>query len=250
MLKKILCGILIICCLLATNRIERTVINGEEKLLTTFNESDFTLCETDLNVWGEYSKSYMSETEMKILGLKIAVALGLDPEYKTDFICEDNKKVYTVEKKTELADTNIKVVEVIEKVPNNSLKVENYIIVNIILRDRCNSIIYYRDKIKDIYKNMNIYSRDNLTITSKHKGKIDQAKANEIIKEITKEMKCEIKDSYKTEDIYSVYGYSNYINEHVITEGEKINMDLALTYNEIENITYLYVAIPVITIDY
>ncbi|GMQ57702.1 hypothetical protein AN1V17_20970 [Vallitalea sediminicola] len=250
MLKKIACVILVFATLLVANNVEKMVVNGEEKLLTTFNEVNFTLCETDLNMWGEYSKSFMTEVEMKKLALEVTKKLGLEPDYKEEYNSEDFKRVYSVNKKTKEADTTIKVVELIEEVPNNGLKVDNYIIINLVLSDKCGSILYFRDKITEIFKEMDMDARDNLTITSKHKGKLDESKAKEIVKQIANKMSCEVKDSFKTENIYSIYGYSRYIDEHIITEGEKINVDLALTYNEIEDTTYLYAAIPVITIDY
>ncbi|QUH29530.1 YwmB family TATA-box binding protein [Vallitalea guaymasensis] len=250
MLKKITCIILVFAALIVANDVEKMLVNGEEKLLTTFNEVNFTLCETDLNMWGEYSKSYMTEPEMEKLALEVVNKLGLEPEYNVDYNSEEFKKVYSINKKTEEADTTIKVVELIEEVANNGLKVENYIVINIVLNDKCGSILYFRDKITEIFQEMNMDARDNLTITSKHKGKLDESKAKEIVKQIANKMSCQVKDSFKTENIYSIYGYSRYIDEHIITEGEKINVDLALTYNELEDMTYLYAAIPVITIDY
>ncbi|MCT4688679.1 YwmB family TATA-box binding protein [Vallitalea sp.] len=250
MLKKITCIILVFAALIVANDVEKMIVNGEEKLLTTFNEVNFTLCETDLNIWGEYSKSYMTKSEMEKLALEVVNKLGLEPEYNEDYNSEEFKKVYSINKKTKEADTTIKVVELVEEVANNGLKVENYIVINIVLNDKCGSILYFRDKITEIFKEMDMDARDNLTITSKHKGKLDESKAKEIVKQIANKMSCKVKDSFKTENIYSIYGYSRYIDEHIITEGEKINVDLALTYNELEDMTYLYAAIPVITIDY
>ncbi|GMQ62464.1 YwmB family TATA-box binding protein [Vallitalea maricola] len=250
MLRKITCIILVFAALIVANDVEKMIVNGEEKLLTTFNEVNFTLCETDLNMWGEYSKSYMTKSEMEKLALEVVNKLGLEPEYNEDYNSKEFKKVYSINKKTKEADTTIKVVEIIEEVANNGLKVENYIVINIVLNDKCGSILYFRDKITEIFQEMNMDARDNLTITSKHKGKLDESKAKEIVKQIANKMSCQVKDSFKTENIYSIYGYSRYIDEHIITEGEKINVDLALTYNELEDMTYLYAAIPVITIDY
>jgi hypothetical protein len=201
-------------------------------------------------MWGEYSKSYMTEAEMEQLALEMADKLGLEPEYEKQYDSEESKKVYSINKKTKEADTTIKVVEVIEKVPDDGLKVDNYIVINIVLSEKCNSILFFRDRITKIFEEMDMDVRDNLTITSQHKGKLDEYKAKEIVREIANKMSCQVKDSFKTENIYSIYGYSKYIDEHIVTEGEKINVDLALTYNELEDMTYLYAAIPVITIEY
>lgn len=236
--------------LVTVNNIEKVTTNGEKRLLTAFNETNFKLSETDLHVWGEYSKSFMTNDEMKQVGQQIASDIGLEPMYQDDFYQEEMKKIYTIEKKTTEADTIIKVVELVEEAPNNGLKVENYIVVNIILHDKCGSILYYRDKIKDVLLKYNMYATDNLTITSIHPGRLDKEAAGKIVGSIAKTIGCKIKDEFLTDDIYSVYGYSKYIDGHIISEDEKINVDLALTYNDVEDVTYLYAAIPVITIDY
>ncbi|QUI20870.1 YwmB family TATA-box binding protein [Vallitalea pronyensis] len=250
MWKKLIYILCIVAILVMVNNVERVTINGEKRLLTAFNETDFELSETDLHVWGEYSKSFMTNDDMKQLGQQVASEIGLEPMYEDDFYQEELKKVYTIEKNTTEADTIIKVVELVEEVPNNGLKVENYIVVNIVLHDKCNSILYYRDKIKDTLSNYNVYATDNLTITSQHPGKLNSEAAEEIVESIAKTIGCTIKDQFLTEDIYSIYGYSKYIDGHIVSKGEKINVDLALTYNDIEDVTYLYAAIPVITIDY
>ena len=186
---------------------------------------------------------------MRDIGLMVADNIGLEQKFEEDYIFEESKRIYTINKTTKEVDTTIKVVELIEE-SDDGLKVINYIVVNLILNDKCNSIIYYRDKINNIFEDMEIESRNNLTITSTHKGKINEEQAEQLIDEVAGKMNCKVKDCYKTDNIYSIYGYSKYIEEYIVSEGEKINIDLALTYNELEDTTYLYAAIPIITIDY
>lgn len=250
MFRKAIYILCVVAILVAVNNIEKASTNGEERLLTAFNQTNFALAETDLHVWGEYSKSFMTDDAMKEIGRRIAREVGLRPSFQEDFFKEEMKKVYTIEKKTKEADTTIKVVELVEKVANNSLKVENYIVVNVVLHEKCQSVLYFRDKIREVFDKYDIYGTDNLTVTSIHAGRLNEEQAKLVVEQIVKTMDCKVRDTFKTDDIYSIYGYSGFIDNHILSDGKRINVDLALTYNEVEDVTYLYAAIPVITIDY
>lgn len=51
-------------------------------------------------------------------------------------------------------------------------------------------------------------------------------------------------------NLISVSAYSPLIDNNIEIEGRKINMNLALRYNAFEDKTYIWLATPVITIEY
>ena len=46
------------------------------------------------------------------------------------------------------------------------------------------------------------------------------------------------------ENFYCFYGYTDKIKNYVLSEGEKINLNLVITYNEEENVTHIIWACP------
>lgn len=250
-MKKIVLYIsLIVVMLVAVNKIEKMVVEGEEQLITTFSDINFDMKESDINIWSEYSQSYMTKKQMIELGNSIAQKLNLKPEFNSRYIDRDLLKIYEIKKQAKYVNTVIKIAQHIEEVDNNGLRVENYIVVNMTFNNKYDSVFYYKDKIKEIFKEMNLKPIDNLTLTSTYDGKIEKNQMKEIVNKVLHGVSGNIVDSFETEDIYSVYAYSNYIPQYIISNGDKVNIDIALTYNENENLTYLYIAVPVITIEY
>lgn len=248
--QRIIYIVLTILILITVSNYENNITDGGKKLFTTFNEINFDMIESDVNIWGEYSKSYMSEKEMKELAERVAENLQLETTYETIYDEEELQRTYTIQKDSTEATTVIKVVELIEEVENNGLKVINYLIVNLKVVNKCDSILFYREKINKIFDDLGVEPSDSITLTSRHNGKLEEAEAKRIMNTVLRNMKGTIKDKYEATNIYSIYAYSDYIPEHILTNGKKINVDLAMTYNELEDVTYLYAAIPVITIDY
>jgi hypothetical protein len=50
--------------------------------------------------------------------------------------------------------------------------------------------------------------------------------------------------------LYVIYGYSKYISEYKKIGNQKINVSLAMNYNEEEQSTYIYLSTPLINEDY
>lgn len=54
----------------------------------------------------------------------------------------------------------------------------------------------------------------------------------------------------KTDDLYTVYGYTGGINDYMMQGNQAVNLNIAMTYNEIKDKTKVYVAIPVMSESY
>ena len=50
--------------------------------------------------------------------------------------------------------------------------------------------------------------------------------------------------------LYTIYAYSPYISDYEIQDGEAVNINIAMYYNEKEDQTYLYAAVPLVGLDY
>lgn len=52
------------------------------------------------------------------------------------------------------------------------------------------------------------------------------------------------------ENYYSFYAFSERAGKHIVSEGEKINLNLVITYNEEENMTHVVWATPFLNEDF
>ena len=50
--------------------------------------------------------------------------------------------------------------------------------------------------------------------------------------------------------LYTIYAYTTYVSDFVMQEDQAVNVNIAMRYNEEEDKTYVYVATPVLGLDY
>ena len=54
----------------------------------------------------------------------------------------------------------------------------------------------------------------------------------------------------RDDSIYTVYGYCGKIEEYVVFGSTKTNINVAITYDEQNNLTRVYMATPIISTEY
>ena len=105
--------------------------------------------------------------------------------------------------------------------------------------------------IREIFKKYDVNSNLNVTMVGTINGKMEKDLQKGMAKNIMTSIRGDIKNQYENDRMYSLYGYTNLINEEEIIAGnEETNIHLAFRYNESENKTYLYMASPIISFDY
>lgn len=248
--KKILAYVIVIVVgVMMMKGIEANDLEGNRKFVEAFSATTFKVEEAELNIWGEYRPKYMKTNEMGAVVNEIASLLGV--QGVVPIIEEsDTKKTYLVTKTAQDATTKIQFVETITPLDDKTYQAKNYLVINIVLHNKCNSITYFQELLTDYFTKLEITPTIGLTITGSKPGTLSEDMAQATMTDLVQALNGEIKSVFLEDEIKSVYGYTKYVEDYVTANGEKINMDLAVTYNELENKTYLYGAIPVITFEY
>ncbi len=248
--KKIFAYVIVIVVgVLLMRGVQTSSIEGSKKFVEAFADTTFQLNEAELNIWGEYMPKYMQMTEIGEVVKAAASSLGI--EGVTPVIEEsDTKKTYTLTKTALEATTRVQFVEIISPVDGQTYQAKNYLIVNLVLHNKCQSITYFQELLGDYFAKLEMRPTIGLTITASKSGAVSENKAKAIMTQLVQALNGEVKSVYFEDELKSVYGYTKDVEDYVTANGEKINMDLSVTYNELEDKTYLYGAIPVINFEY
>ena len=221
--------------------------NGEKTLLSTFNNSQFETIQINLNSWGLLNQSFSSLEEMKDQSKIITDALEI---HKIDHIEEkesDTFKELTTTRISKHAKTTVKLESIRYEEEDTA---NTYAIIDIILYGQYDSIPSLKEEIDLIFAENNIDPTTNITITGTLNQKLTKEQKQSLSKKMMREIGSNIEEVYETEKIYSVYGYTRLIDDWLMSNGKKMNVNLAFRYNEYEQKTYLYLATPVITVEY
>lgn len=221
--------------------------NEEETLITTFNYSQFQPIQVNINTWGTLNNSFSSLEEMKVQSKKITDALKI---YTIDTVEEkdsDTLNELTIIRISKHAKTTVKLQSI--RYPETDMA-NTYVIIDIILYNKYESLTYLKKKLDRIYDENIIKPNTNITITGSVDGELSKKEKEKISQEIMNNIGAKVEDSYETEKIYSIYGYTKIIDDFIVSNNKKINVNCAFRYNEYEEKTYLYLATPLISVEY
>ena len=217
--------------------------NGYTSLVNTFENLD-----SNFKFYNLKSNAYLNKTlnkeEMKNISLDIISNLGLE-EANIKWIEKNNKAQSQVYAQIEEAEKNISIIVA------NKNKKESYIIVDIL----DNKV--YKD-IVDIYaiveESLNTYSDkvDIYTcIAGEYEKKLRLDKYNDILDKILYNMSAKEIDKIEDENLISVTAFSKKIKtDYLEYLGNKINLNIGFRYSENEETTMIYIATPIIKLDY
>lgn len=110
-----------------------------------------------------------------------------------------------------------------------------------------NDIIVKVEKIFDKYdKMMNVTS----CIVGSIEGQIDIDKNEKKLLDFIDNLRGRVVEDYREEDIFSISAFTPLIEEYIYTGNQKMNLNIAVRYNEYENKTYVLIGTPIITVGY
>ena len=81
-------------------------------------------------------------------------------------------------------------------------------------------------------------------------GYVDLKENEKKVVEAAKMVKGKIVEEYKEDSLLSFSIFTPYIEEYIYTGSNKMNLNIALRYNEYEDKTYIWIGTPIITIGY
>jgi hypothetical protein len=225
-------------------------LQGEDELIDAFNNTEFELKEGQLSVWGIYNKTYMTKDKRWDALENMARELSLEPGFDYEEVDEGSFKEVKLIKKSKYAETVIKLITMEKELAENIKEAENYLVIDLTLYRDINSILHYKKIIQDLFASKDIKGHVSINITGEKEGILQEAEKLSVANELFGYVNAKKQEEFVTDTIYSIYGYSSLIDDYIISNNKKINVDLAFTYNAYENKTNLYLATPIITIPY
>jgi hypothetical protein len=220
----------------------------EAMLIKSFSNSGAEVLSTEIYFTGTVQKSKKSFEEQKLfvedLGEKLGVLKNeafLSRQIKNDSI--QKIEVSGTTKNNRAIDINL---QLNEGVKSN----ENIITVSITQYKSFVGLEEIKKNVLAILKSNKIHPKVNSCITGNIAGKWDDTKLNEISDKMLNSVEAEKISSMKDRNLISVSAYSHYLGSTLNISGKKMNLNLAIRYNSLEDKTYIWLATPVITIEY
>lgn len=229
-----------------TQIIMNRVFKEEVQITEAFVKSDTEEMQSSIEVVAEYKSSFLQEEAIKDIIYNLADAIGLVIDDDVTILEEDSRSEYYYYKQAKKAATEIKVIS-LEQEEDSSTNIRNYIIVRLSISDGIQSIDKYKKQLENALNEIGVQSKQiTLKYEGNREGSLTTKQKQEISKLLVNELQGEIALEYDEGDLYTVYAYTGMLNEYVTTMGNKINVQIAITYNESINKTKIMLATPIL----
>lgn len=217
----------------------------ETQFVTAFEEAGCQMLQTNIHTWGKLSDGLWEYDEMEAEVLRISKELGIESIGIIEKKENENIREYLIIRSSPSAKTTIQ----IESIQNEE-KIETYAIIDIILYEGFEGALHFKEISKGVFEKWEVTPTSHVTMTGTYAGMMDLKEKKEVAHSIMQALGAKVHDTFETNQIYNQYGYTPMVEEWIQVGNHKVNVDLALRYNEYENNTYLYLATPMITVEY
>lgn len=221
-------------------------VNREKKLVEQAMSTGVeNLTESSVKAYGFYDNEKYSTTTKENMAKRLADKLGITSDYDITHRQDGANETTVLTKRGKMADTVIKVITLGGADENGSDTFENYIMVQIDLKNGVGSVIYdYKELLVDMYDDLGMDANTNIYMCSQIKGELTDSEKNEQIESFLNELDAKQVQRDSFDNVVCVYGYSPNIDEFVYQGANRVNVNIAFSYDSVDDVTYVHRAIP------
>ena len=201
-------------------------------------------CELDTYIegYGKFGICYLTQEEKERLVENIASALGITSSYGLATVCEDEVNTTVLSKESVNGSVTIKA---ITQEPQTQ-----YVYVNITVYNNIDCAVSYRELVEGMFDAMGIQGNVNMNLVGSIEGTLNNIEKNELADGLLDRLGAKVVAENRDSDIFTIYAYSKGAGSYITIGGNKINMNIAIGYDEEQNRTKVYLASPVNSLDY
>jgi len=229
--------------------IDNTATLPVNNIVTAFNKASLMEMSASIETFGEYGVLYLSQDAKETILKDIAAKIGIN-NYSIETTREDDNSTTTLSQTGQNGEVICKLVTVENVVEQNVIQAKQYVYINVILNNSIQSAFSYEKIVKDIVKNLQIDATVTVNLKGSVTGKLDMALKNSIANSFVDSMNVNVVTENKTDDLYTIYGYTSDIDEYITVSSNKINVNIMMNYDEQKDETNVYVATPISSEDY
>ena len=215
-------------------------------------------CELDTYIegYGKFGVCYLTQEEKERLVENIASALGITSSYGLATVCEDEVNTTVLSKESVNGNVTIKAITQEQQGTENTDGLAGtqpqaqYVYVNITVYNNIDCAVSYRELVEGMFDAMGIQGNVNMNLVGSIEGTLNSTEKNELVDGLLDRLGAKVVAENRDSDIFTIYAYSKGAGSYITIGGNKINMNIAIGYDEEQDRTKVYLASPINSLDY
>lgn len=228
----------------------RNFLFDEEKIVDAFLENNYEAVTVSIEGFGQLSGSYLIEEERETLVKEAATILGITKPYYLESTSESGVERVELCKSSKNGTAKISFQVKTEEKNDLEQEARQYLDISLELNNTMDSAFAYGTLIEQTFDKYGIDGNVAVNYTGTIPGEQDMDARNLLADELLDKMSAKIVQEYRGEELFTVYGYTKMLDTYETVGGEKINVNIAISYDEVDNVTKIYLATPYIMGDY
>lgn len=212
---------------------------NEESIILAFTNA--SLLDTSARVYcvGELDREFGSQQEKEALLKNIAGEFGIST-YKVSVQSEESaiKTVLNYSGENTTAVLSV----ICTEVENGQEK--QYLSMEINTTSNVTESLQYKEKMEEIIEHNNINSVVRLYLCGSVRGDLKLETRNDVADALLKDINAKVVQENRDMECFNIYAYTKSAGSYVWLEGERVNINLSMNYNELNDRTYIYLALP------
>ena len=182
-----------------------------------------------VSVTAIYPNHFLSEYDKKQLIYTLAGEIGLEVEEEPSIFYAENRCEVWYEKEAAQTYTLLKVISI----QQNEIE-EHVIHATICIQEKtANSVVYYQERLRDALKQLGMEQiAVTLELSGEREGELSSEKKDELTNLLLDSLSARCVYENRETEYYTVYAYTALLEEYIVVEGKKINVQVAIFYEK------------------
>lgn len=229
-------------------------------LVSAFSVTDPVMVEATVEVTARYPEHYLDSFDKKLMMKQMANAIRLTMTSEPEMIVTEQRQEMTYYKEAKAADTELRIISLqtdsvaerendAEENMETGMETEykHYLYAKIALKDSIESVLTYKELLEETM--LSLHGTDISTtvqLKGEYVGFLTMERRNEITDDILEALNAKAVYEYREEDLYTVYAYTAALENYITVENKKINVHIAISRDEENYRTIVYLASPIL----
>lgn len=251
MTKKVVFGLVGLLWLLALLQMSGSAKNQDEnKVISAFSRVDYSESRCTLEISSSAGSGYYLAGEREELLKSFAADLGITMGYELSEVRDGGRLETSLKKDGKNGSTTLRFVSVEDREGEHDVEVENYFYAKLTIYQNLDSALPYKKLMEDLLSEYRLAGRVTLELTGICDSRLDLAAKDVITDEMMKKMGAKVQEGHRTDELYTVYGYTENVKDYVLINGRRVNINIAFSYDELTGRTFIYLGCPILLNDY
>lgn len=222
---------------------------AETALVKTFNLSGARIITSEINFYGSLKGNSWDFDRIKQLADELTSGLNVEKDSTYSRKEIENEQLHKIEISGKTKDKKL-VAAYMQVSRESGEQGQNAVSVTVSKDLDGSGLAGIRGSVSAILQKYNITPRVSSCITGNLDGRLTDESIKDICTQMLKSLGARKVESMIDEKLTSISAYSPLIRDSIKVNGKRINLNIATRYNIYEDKTYIWLATPVITIEY